>query len=76
MEFVAFRHLHVKLGRCHMSRKVRIRVQGDLFTFPPELIMSRVNSANSASWYSGEICSCVECTVQCVQSSVYSVYSV
>ena len=41
MEFVAFRHLHVKLGRCHMSRKVRIRVQGDLFTFPPELIMSR-----------------------------------
>ena len=63
MEFVAFRHLHVKLGRCHMSRKVRIRVQGDLFTFPPELIMSRVNSANSAhGWdqYSGEICCCVE----------------
>ena len=50
MEFVAFRHLHVKLGRCHMSRKVRIRVQGDLFTFPSELIMSRVNSANSAPW--------------------------
>ena len=46
MEFVAFRHLHVKLGRCHMSRKVRIRVQGGFFSFPPELIMS----ANSAPW--------------------------
>jgi len=49
MECVAFRHLHVKLGRCHMSR-VRIRVQGGFFSFPPELIMPRINSANSAPW--------------------------
>ena len=32
MEFVAFCHLHVKLGRCHMSHKVRIRVLGGFFT--------------------------------------------